>query len=323
MSESLKKTLKIILPIALGVFLVCYLYYSTTPEQRTEIVNHIKSANPFWMGVSIVIGLLSHLSRAIRWNYLLEPLGYKPKVHNNMFIVLTSYLANLGIPRSGEFLRATELATYEDVPFEKGFGTIVSERIIDVVMLLTIILIAFLFQADLIMGFMNESGIGIYGGLLMLLAGIAGLLLTIRIIKNSTSAVAQKIKLFLSNMLEGIMSIFKMKNKWQFIFHTFFIWIAYVVMFWVIKFTLPATADISMAALLVAFVGGAIAMTTTNGGFIAYPLFVGTSLQLFGLDFNNAQAFGWIMWIAQTLMVVVFGAISFILLPLLNRNKTS
>ncbi len=319
----MKKILKIILPIALGVFLVCYLYYSTTPHQRIEIVNHIKSANPFWMGVSILIGLLSHLSRAIRWNYLLEPLGYTPKVHNNMFMILTAYLANLGIPRSGEFLRATELATYEDVPFEKGFGTIVSERIIDVVMLLAIILIAFLFQADLIVGFMNESGIGIYGGLLMLIVGILGLTVAIRIIKNSTSALAQKIKLFLSNMLDGIMSIFKMRHKWLFIFHTLFIWVAYVTMFWVIKFTLPETIDISMAALLVAFVGGAIAMTTTNGGFIAYPLFVGTALEFFGLNFNSAQAFGWIMWIAQTLMIIAFGAISFILLPLMNRNKRS
>jgi len=303
--------------------LVWYLYYSTTPEQRLDIIEHIKNADPFWVGISILIGLLSHLSRAIRWNYLLEPLGYKPKVHNNMFMILTAYLANLGIPRSGEFLRATELATYENVPFEKGFGTIVSERIIDVVMLLSVIMIALLFQADLILGFMNESGIGIYGGLLFLLIGIAGLIVTIRIIKNSTLPIAQKLKVFLNNLLDGILSIFKMKHKWLFIFHTLFIWIAYIAMFWAIKFTMPSTIDLSLAPLLVAFVGGAIAMTTTNGGFIAYPLFVGTSLELFGVEFNDAQAFGWIMWIAQTLMIVVFGAISFLLLPLLNRDQKS
>jgi len=136
--------MKLILPIALGVFLVWYLYNSTTPEQRQEILSHIKNADPVWVGISILIGILSHISRAIRWNYLLEPLGYKPKLSNNVFIILTSYLANLGIPRSGEFLRATELATYENVPFEKGFGTIVTERIIDVIMLLLIIVTALL-----------------------------------------------------------------------------------------------------------------------------------------------------------------------------------
>jgi hypothetical protein len=215
------------------------------------------------------------------------------------------------------------LATYENVPFETGFGTIVSERIIDVVMLLAIILMALLFQTDLILGFMNESGFGIYGGLLILLIGIVGLFVTVRLIKNSSSGAAQKLKVFLTNMLDAILSIFKMKRKWPFIFHTLFIWFAYVAMFWAIKYTMPSTVDLELGPILVAFVGGAIAMTTTNGGFIAYPLFVGTSLQLFGLDLDKAQAFGWIMWIAQTLMIVVFGAISFLLLPLLNRNQKS
>ena len=92
-------------------------------------------------------------------------------------------------------------------------------------------------------------------------------------------------------------------------------------MFWVIKFTVLETVDLSLGALLVAFVGGAIAMTTTNGGFIVYPAFVSKSLEIFGVSIVSGNAFGWIMWISQTLMVVVFGAISFLLLPLLNRNR--
>ena len=143
MNRNIKKTLKILLPIALGVFLVWYLYNSTTADQRTEILHYIEEADPFWVTLSIIIGILSHVSRAIRWNYLLEPLGYSPRVSNNVLIILTAYLANLGVPRSGEILRATALATYENVPFEKGIGTIVTERIIDLIMLMLIILIAF------------------------------------------------------------------------------------------------------------------------------------------------------------------------------------
>lgn len=321
MSYDIKKTLKTILPIALGVFLIWYLYISTTAEQRLEIVGHIKNANPIWFCLSILIGVLSHISRAIRWNYLLEPLGYTPKVSNNVLIIFTSYLANLGVPRSGEFLRATELATYENVPFEKGFGTIVSERIIDIIMLLIVIMTALLFQTELILGLIKESGLGIFGGLVVLLTGVLGLLIAIRLIKKSTSGFALKLKHFLTNMLEGILSIFKMQHKWAFIFHTLFIWAAYLAMFWVIKFTVLETAGLSAGALLVAFVAGAIAMTTTNGGFIAYPLLVGKALEFFGIPLDAAQGFGWIMWIAQTLMIVVFGAISFLLLPLLNRNR--
>ena len=321
MKGKLKRTVKIVLPIALGVFLVWYLYNSTTPAQRAEILHYIKEADPYWVGLSIIIGVLSHVSRAIRWNYLLEPLGYAPRISNNVLILLTAYLTNLGVPRSGEILRATALATYESVPFEKGIGTIVTERIVDLIMLFLIILIALLLQTDLILEFISEMGIGIISGAIILFVGVLGLLVSIRLIKKSTSDIAVKIKNFLKSLLEGILSIFKMKKKWPFIFHTLFIWGAYIGMFWVIKFTVLETVDLSFGAMLVAFVGGAFAMATTNGGFLAFPIAVSKSLEIFGVSIVSGNAFGWIMWIAQTLMVVVFGAISFLVLPLLNRNR--
>ncbi|MFS4492475.1 lysylphosphatidylglycerol synthase transmembrane domain-containing protein [Maribacter sp. 2308TA10-17] len=321
MNNGLKKILKTLLPIALGVFLVWYLYDSTTSEQRSMIWNQIKNADPYWIGLSVLIGVSSHVSRAIRWNYLLEPLGYKGSILNNSMMIFTTYLANLGVPRSGEILRPTELATYEGVPFEKGFGTIVTERIVDVIMLLIVIFISILFQADLILGFLNEAGFGIYAGLAILIVGVIGLVVTIQIVKRSKSPFAQKIKVFLTDMLAGITSIFRMKYKWAFVFHTLYIWFAYIAMFYVIKYTVPEMAHLGLGSMLVAFVGGAIAMTTTNGGFIAYPAFVSKSLEIFGISAVAGNAFGWIMWIAQTLMVIVFGAISFLLLPLLNRNR--
>lgn len=298
-----------------------YLYSSTTAEQRAMIWDQIKNANPYWVGLSVLIGISSHISRAIRWNYLLEPLGYKGSVLNNTMMIFTTYLANLGVPRSGEILRPTELATYEGVPFEKGFGTIVTERIVDVIMLLIIIFTAVLFQTDLILSFLNEAGFGIYAGLGILVAGIVGLVIAIKIVQKSSLPIAKKVKTFLSDMLSGITSIFKMKHKWAFIFHTLYIWAAYIAMFCVIKFTVPETAELGIGPLMVAFVGGTIAMTTTNGGFIAYPAFVSKSLELFGISAVSGNAFGWIMWIAQTLMVIVFGTISFLLLPLLNKDK--
>ena len=122
MNKRLIRILKLTLPIALGVFLVWYSYEITSEEDRKQILKYIREADLFWVGLSVFIGILSHLSRAIRWNYLLEPLGYKPKIRNNVLIILMAYLTNLGIPRSGEVLRATALATYENVPFQKGFG---------------------------------------------------------------------------------------------------------------------------------------------------------------------------------------------------------
>ena len=321
MNASLKKFLKIAVPILIGLGLVYYSYTSTTPEDRERIFEAIKSADPIWVFLSIFIGILSHVSRAIRWNYLLEPMGYRPKLMNNILIILTSYFANTLVLRSGEILRATALNTYEKVPFEKGFGTIVTERIIDVIMLLLVIAAALLVQTDVILGILEENGIGLVGSLVLLLVGILGLVIAIRIIKKSTSSFAVKIKTFLNGLLDGVMSIFKMKRRGAFIFHTFFIWACYIGMFWVIKFTVPETTELPLGAFLVAFVAGAFAMATTNGGLGLFPIVVTAALSVYGISKTSGDAYGWIMWTAQTMMVVVFGTISFIVLPLLNRNR--
>lgn len=321
MTTSLKKTLKTVLPIAFGLFLVWYSYNSTSTEDRKQIIFYIKEADLFWVGISLIMGVLSHVSRAIRWNYLLKPLGYKPKIINNILIILTSYFANLGIPRSGEILRATALTTYEDVPFEKGFGTIVTERVIDLIMLLLIIVITFFLQTDIIIEFFKNKGFNLTKIFILLGVALFAALAFFYFIKKSTHPFLIKIKDFVTGLLQGVTSIFKMKNKWPFILHTLFIWSVYVGMFWVIKFTVPETIDLSISQLLVAFIFGAFAMTATNGGIGLYPIVVSSALAIFGISSVSGDAFGWIMWISQTLLVVVFGAISFLLLPLLKRTK--
>lgn len=320
MNQRLKKQLKIIFPILLGVFLVWYSYTITSPEDRAQILKYIREANWSWVLLSIFIGMLSHVSRAIRWNYLLEPLGYRPKLANNIMIILMAYLTNLGIPRSGEILRATALATYENVPFEKGFGTIVTERVIDVIMLLLVMILALFAQTDIIMGYLNTHGTGMSLTIGAVALAVILAFLTLVLLRRATNKWAIRIKDLIKGLLDGVLSIFKMKNKWAFIGHTLFIWIAYVIMFWVIKFTVPETVDLSLGELLVGFVAGAFAMTATNGGLGLYPIAVSASLALYGISGASGDAFGWIMWISQTLMVVFFGAISFLLLPLWNRS---
>lgn len=321
MKSSIKNTLKTILPILLGVFLVWYSYYSTSEKDRSEIIHYVKNADLFWVGVSVFLGILTHLSRAVRWNYLLQPLGYKPKLFNNILIILTAYFTNLGIPRSGEILRATALATYEHVPFQKGFGTIVTERVIDLVMLFLIVAIALFLQTDIIWGFLQQKGFNLILLLILMGSGLLVLSLGMYVVKKSNSKFALKLKTFLRGLLEGILSIFRMKNKWSFVLHTLFIWLAYIAMFWVIKYTVLETVDLSVSQLLVAFVAGAFAMSATNGGIGIYPIAVSSALAIFGISKVSGDAFGWIMWISQTLMIVVFGAISFLILPLWNRNK--
>jgi uncharacterized protein (TIRG00374 family) len=321
LNPRLKRALKLFLPIVLGIFLVWYSYYITSSEDRVQIIRYIREADKFYVGISVLIGIFSHISRAVRWNFLLEPMGYRPLVTNNVLIILIAYFANLGIPRSGEVLRATALATYEDVPFEKGFGTIVTERVVDLIMLLLIVMVALLLQTDILLQFLDGKGISLAAMIILLAAGVLCLFLFLAFLRRSTNRLAIKLKNLIKGLLDGVLSIFKMKKKWRFLWHTLFIWGAYIAMFWVIKYTVPETVSLTLGQILVAFVAGAFAMSTTNGGIGLYPIAVSGSLAIYGISDVSGDAFGWIMWISQTLMVVVFGAISFLVLPLWNRYR--
>lgn len=232
-----------------------------------------------------------------------------------------AYLTNLGIPRTGEILRATALTTYEKVPFEKGIGTIITERVVDVLMLLLIILTALLLQTDIILGYLENVGIPMSKIITLLVLALIGLALFLLFVQKSKNTLAIKIKTFVKGLLDGVLSIFKMQNKWAFIGHTVFIWACYVGMHWVIKYTVPETISLTFSQLLVAFVAGSFAMMFTNGGIGLFPIAISKALAIFGISKVSGDAFGWIMWISQTLMVVVFGAISFLVLPLLNRDR--
>ncbi|WP_340077166.1 lysylphosphatidylglycerol synthase transmembrane domain-containing protein [Leptobacterium sp. I13] len=321
MNKKIIKYAKIILPLLLGVFFIAYSYYNTSEEDRHKIYTSIKNADYFWVFLSLVMGGLSHLSRAYRWNFLLAPMGYRPRYPNNLMAVAIAYLANLGVPRSGEVLRATTLASYENVPFQKAFGTIVAERVVDLFMLFLIVLLAFIFQTETILGFFIERGFNLNILLLFIGIGLFCLFIFIRFIKRSKASFAIKIKKFIKGLLEGATSIFKMKRRGLFAFHTFFIWTMYVLMFWVIRYSMPETQNLPFSAIITAFIAGTFAISTTNGGVGLYPIAVGKILVIYGISQTAADAFGWIMWTSQTLLVVFIGALSFLFLPIYNRSK--
>jgi len=323
LNKKIRKTLFITLPITLGVFLIWYFLSKLSPQDKIDIINSFKSANYWWVLFSLILGILSHLSRAYRWQFMLEPLGFKPKLPNLIMTVLIAYLLNLLVPRSGEVARATAISKYENIPFEKAFGTIVAERIADVIMLLFIIGLAFIMQADLLKKtlFKDSSSDSIQSVLILIALLILGVVFY-RFIKKSENTFFVKIRNFINGLIEGAVSIFKMKKKWPFIFHTFFIWLMYVLMFYVVSFALPETTNLPFGAIIVGFVVGGLSMALTNGGLGTYPVFVASALILYNIEDNPARAFGWIMWTAQTLMILLFGGLSFLLLPIYNRNRT-
>ena len=317
MNKRIAKGLKILIPLALGVFLV---WYSLSKISISTLLHYFKEANYYWIALALIFGLLSHLSRAYRWKFMLEPLGFKPKIQNSIMAVFAAYLTNYGIPRSGEVMRAAIFANYENVPFEKGFGTIVAERIADLLVMLLIILITLFLQYDYISNLLlnNFNPVSLIVGLigLIILAGIF-----FALIAKAKSGIAFKIKTFVLGVIEGATSIFKMKKKWAFIGHTLFIWLMYLLMFYVTTFAFPALSNIPFAAILIGFIAAGFSIAATNGGVGSYPEAIVLAFMLFNIAEEPSRAFGWIMWSAQTALIIFFGALSFLFLPIFNRTK--
>lgn len=321
MKRTTKKILKIILPLLLGVFFIYYSIKSATPEERLELWENITSAHPGWIALSILCGLLSHLSRAYRWKYLLQPLGYRPRFANRFMAVMAGYLANFGIPRSGEVLRGLTVSSYEDIPFEKAFGTIISERIADFIMLLLIIGFTLLLQAEYLLTYFRENEINPLVTLGLLVALLFLGILMLKIIRKSSLPIMVRVKKFAKGLVEGMRSILGMKQKWAFILHTIFIWVMYILMTYVLIFTIPETSRLSFGIVMVMFVVGSFTISATNGGIGVYPVAIGAALMLFGISKQGGEALGWITWGSQTLLVILLGGFSFLFLPVFNRKK--
>ncbi|OBX23543.1 MULTISPECIES: lysylphosphatidylglycerol synthase transmembrane domain-containing protein [Bizionia] len=317
MNPTLKKYLKIILPILLGVFLIGY---SLSKVPLSELLTYFKNANYFYIALGMFFGLLSHLSRSYRWLFQLEPMGYKVRFANSFMAVFSAYLINYTIPRAGEVARASILTTYEGVPFEKGFGSIVAERFADLIMLLIIIGITLLLQFDYIASFFmerfNPKNLLIYLLMAIFLLGIF-----IFYIRKSKAGFGLKIKNFIKGLAEGALSIFKMEKKWAFLFHTVFIWTMYVLMFYTTTFSVQALSGITLGAILIGFISATFSIAATNGGIGSYPIAIYAAFSIFAIPEAPSIAFGWIIWTSQTLLIILFGGLSLLYLPIFNRNK--
>jgi uncharacterized protein (TIRG00374 family) len=320
LKKQISKWLSILLPIALGVFLIVYTYNKFTPQQLEEIKLQFKNANYTYILISLFFGVIALISRAYRWSFTLDPLGYQPKLINSFMAVCVGYFMNMTVPRSGEISRALILKKYEDIPFDKGFGTIIAERIVDMIILLSFIAIAFFLQYDIFESFVLDK-ISPKQLVLLVVFGAVVLFAFILLIKYSKNQKIISIKLKIAGLLEGLWSITKMEKKWAFLAHTIIIWGSYLVMFYVTIFALTETENLSFNAVIIAFVVGGLAITLTNSGFGAYPFLIANILLFYNIPETAGNAFGWIVWTSQTLMIVVLGTLSFLFLPLLNKNK--
>ena len=318
---------------ALAAFFVWLSLKDMDSEKRAQLKDALHRAD-YWILVP-VLGLLlwSHWLRALRWRQLMEPMGYKPKKLNVFLGVMIGYFVNLGAPRLGEVVKCTVLARYEKVPADKLVGTIVVERAFDMVCLAIIFGLTFLFQFDVINSmtagkidglFHNAQGQTSYLKILLMLAGAVVLFFIAKWVAQRFGhiSIIQKIKNIFINIWHGLTSVKDLKNKPLFFIYSVGIWSLYLMSTWFGFFAINATRHLGLADALSVLAMGSVGMILSPGGIGAYPLLVAKTVAFYNVPFQPyGMALGWLLWFGQFLSFVLFGTVSFILLPRINKKR--
>lgn len=304
----------------MGVFLIIYTYNQFTPAQLEEIKGYFKNADYTYIWLSMLVGLTGHIARAYRWKYTLAHIGHTSPFMINFSAVCITYLMNMTVPRSGEVSRALVLKRYSDVPFDKGLGTIISERVVDLFLLLFCVAGTVILQFSTLKDYLSETIP--YQNLVVYAITCAALMIgAVLFYMYSKNKWLLKLKEKISGLIEGALSVFRMPNKWPFLLLSLYIWFSYVLMFYITIFAIPETSGMSFGVVCVGFVIGSLAVTFSNGGFGVYPAAMAGVLGLYAIPKAAGTAFGWLTWASQTGMIVFLGAASFLVLPLLYRRK--
>lgn len=320
--------------LALGFFLVWWSVKDLTSEDRSEIRLALKTAR-YWLIIPVFcILFLSHYIRAIRWKLLIEPLGYKPSTANTVFAVFIGYLANQAVPRLGEVLKCTVLARYEKIPADKLIGTIILERVIDALTLLIIFGITLAIQPDIYSQLINiifsskKQGPdhAVSSWLVLFIIGLIILLILIFwMIKNKKGFrdLGLLFRSVLSSIWQGLSAIQHLKKRWGFIILTIGMWTLYLVGGYIGFIALKETEGYGIREAFTVLSAGSIGMVATPGGIGAYAYLLQKTMQVYGLNEGIALAFGWILWLVQTAVILIGGLISFVAIPYYNKRKAA
>jgi len=328
---SVKILLKIAKNVAFLLVGIGLLFLAFKGKDLNQLLSDLREANYFYVGLSILFGLGAYVSRGIRWLILLEPMGYKPRLTTSVYAIIVGYFANLAIPRIGEITRCTTMSKAENIPVDKLFGTVILERVIDLFMLLSITAITILLKVDQFGGFfidLFKSNAEKYPHvmnlfILLMVAGVVGLVL-IYLMRSRINnfPIGIKIRTFFLGIKEGLVSIKKIKKRKSFFFHTFFIWLSYYLMTWIVFFSIEETSHLGMVdGLFILVVGGFGMAAPVQGGIGAYHFIVSLGMGVIGIASVPALSYATIVHTSQTLFVLFVGSISLGLLYLNNRKK--
>jgi len=320
-----KDILKYLLFTAIAAF---FLYLAFNKADWSKMLEDFRKADYRYVFLSMLMGYAAFISRGLRWNLLLEPLGKKAKPWNAINAISIGYFANALVPRAGEVMRCTSLKETDDIPLERLFGTVVLERVIDGILLLCLISLAFITQLGNLQSFFDQAfaradGSDGQGPDLKMILGAGFLLFVVlflvfrkRIQRHPFFA---KVRELWQGFKEGFKSLSKVKNKWAFYGHTLFIWSMYFLMIYVVMFALPATEDINLSNGLFVMVAGGMGMVVpTPGGIGSYHYLVQLALSVLGVDQADGLTFATLVHSGQLVMTLIAG---FSALPMVYRAR--
>ncbi len=327
MRKAIIKTLEFFAFLAVGTLLLWLAFRNVNFK---SLVNGLKEANYWWLLLSLMFGLFAFVSRARRWDLLINPLGFNPSLLNTFNALMTGYLANIALPRLGELTRCIALGKKEKIPVDQLVGTVVVERTIDFISLLIIMIIMLFTSGDLITQFFNESiliplqqkvfslpgFIWIIWAFVILLSGIT-LLLLIRYKKNLRKVkFISKIFDLVRGIINGLKTITNLKRKWEFIFHTVFIWLNYAMMTWVMVFAIKSTSHITFGDSIFLLVIGGLAMSApVQSGIGAFHYIISRGLAFVeGVKIEDGLVYALLTHESQLVFVLIIGTISFFMI---------
>jgi len=336
LSASMKRKLFTILQycifLGLGIFLAWWSLKDLDHEKRNQIKTALSHAR-YWLIIPVfAILIASHWVRAIRWKLLINSLGYRPRTDNAFFAVMVGYLTNMAVPRLGEVLKCTLLARYEKIPADKLIGTIILERIIDALSLLFIFAITLAVQPDLYTDLINAFFHSPHDPAKKRISGylIAAILIGILVIsiflwmlirRKTFNDVIALFKRVGKSIWQGVSGIQHLKRRGLFLFYTFSLWFLYFLGGYIGLFALQETQQYGVKEALAILTAGSVGMIATPGGIGAFALLIKKTMELYGLQVGVALAFGWILWLVETFVVVIGGIFSFVAFPYFNKRK--
>ena len=329
MKKKLFSVLKYIFFLGIGVFLTWWQISKMTPVQKIQFKDSLAHVHYIYIIPVFILTILGHLSRAVRWNILIEPMGYSPKNSTSFCAVMCGYFANTFLPRAGEVLRCTLLSKYEKIPVSKLFGTILVERVFDLVCYFLLLVITFLIQIETVSDFFANkiskltdmsSSVSIWSILIGIIVTVAIFYFIVKwlLIKYKDHHLVIKMKGIQIELKEGFSTILRLKKRKKFIAHSIFIWFCYLTQVYIGFSALNATSSLGIAAAFSVLSLATLAMIVSPGGLGAFPIAVQQVLLIYNVD---NISFGWLMWGVTTGIIIVVGIISFGLLIYQNRNK--